>query len=249
MGKPFRLSGATPEGLHDKHSLQNSGAMGEARRLLEESSLAASAQRFLETVNAPPHVPTAEELAQQQAEYMLNGLRTPGQRSVDERNERYYRKLGRERHAQKMAEIHAAEEARGVATDTPTPRAVQPWARAWQGNFEPLFRVLGGAGKLGTIGEMLDGLRLSFATTDLCEALRRYDDNLHTVVPQKSNETLSKQLRALYPGFEWAKGNGGADREALIEQIKDAYAEGKILADDEELDEYLPENIRRLRPK
>jgi hypothetical protein len=120
----------------------------------------------------------------------------------------------------------------------------QQWAQLWHAEFDPLFRTIGGSAKLGTMNDLLDGHQLKFATTDLCCALEKFDNR---TVPDKSPETLAKQLRLLYPDFSWATGNGGADRAALIEKIKDAYAEGKVLDDDQELNDHLPQGVLKFR--
>ena len=115
--------------------------------------------------------------------------------------------------------------------------AAQPWAQEWQREWQPIMRVLGGAQSLGKLAALVDGCEFRFAPPDLIAALLKWDGGRKSgVVPQKSEQTLSRALKGFAPGFSWRTGNPGAEeKDERISLLAECYQLGKEADNDEEL--------------
>lgn len=115
--------------------------------------------------------------------------------------------------------------------------AAQPWAQEWQREWQPIMRVLGGAQSLGKLAALVDGSEFQFAPPDLIAALLKWDGGRKSgVVPQKSEQTLSRALKGFAPGFSWRTGNPGAEeKEQRISLLVECYQLGKEADNDDEL--------------
>ena len=116
--------------------------------------------------------------------------------------------------------------------------AAKPWAQEWQREWQPIMRVLGGAQSLGKLAALVEGCEFRFAPSDLIAALLKWDGGRKSgVVPQKSEQTLSRALKGFAPGFSWLAGNRGSaeEKEQRISLLVECYQIGKEADNDEEL--------------